>query len=57
MKRIRYIVVAALAASSIGLTAAPASACQPDNPPCCQDNAPDRLWYKLTGQHLFTCPW
>jgi hypothetical protein len=57
MKRVRLIVVAALATASIGFAAAPASACQPDGPPCCYDNAADRLWLKLTGEHLFSCPW
>lgn len=59
MKRIRLVVVAALAAASIGVVAAPASAaCDPDGRPCCpHDNAVDRLWVKLTGEHLFTCPW
>ena len=58
MKRIRLLVVAALAAASLGVTAAPASACTPDEGPCCShDNVADRLWYKLTGEYLIHCPW
>ncbi|HEX2058144.1 MAG TPA: hypothetical protein VHI71_07220 [Actinomycetota bacterium] len=59
MKRIRLFVVAALAAASLGVTAAPASAsCPPEEGPCCpHDNPIDRLWVKLTGEHLFNCPW
>ena len=62
MKRMRYIVVAALAAASIGIAAVPASAsgggCAPEEGPCCpHDNPVDRLWVKLTGEHFFNCPW
>ncbi len=58
MKRMRLLVVAALAVSSLGLAAAPASACDPETRPCCpHDNPVDRLWVKLTGDHLFDCPW
>ena len=59
MKRIRLILVAALAAASLGVVAAPASAaCDPEMGPCCpHDNPADRLWYKLTGEYLIHCPW
>lgn len=58
MKRIRIFVVAALAAASLGIAAAPASACDPEMQPCCpHDNPIDRLWVKLTGEHFFRCPW
>lgn len=56
--KIRLFVVAALAASSLGVMAGPASACDPEMGPCCpHDNAVDRLWYKLTGDYLIHCPW
>ena len=58
MKRIRLIVVAALAVSSLGFAAAPASACDPEAGPCCpHDNPADQLWKKLTGEYLIHCPW
>ena len=62
MKRLRYVVVAALAAASIGFGAAPASACQSGGQPggmggCCQDDAPNVLWREHTGNDLYTCPW
>jgi hypothetical protein len=56
MKRIRYIVVIALAAASLGIGAAPASACVSDNGPCCEDDAPNVLWRKLFGHDLYQCP-
>ena len=53
----RYIVVAALAAASIGFGAAPASACQPDvQSGCCEDHLPNRLWRKYFGHDLYQCP-
>ncbi len=59
MKRLRYFVVAALAAASIGFGAAPASACPPDEQmpcqPCPGDETVDALWRKLTGHNLFVC--
>lgn len=60
MKRFRLIVVAALAASSLGLVAAPASAsaCDPEYQPCCPNDDPvNRLYEKLTGEPLIRCPW
>lgn len=54
MKRIRLIVVAALAVASLGVGAAPASACQPDGP-CCTDNAVNERWRKHFGEDLFIC--
>lgn len=54
MRRLRLLVVAALATASLGLAAAPASACQPDAP-CCTDNGLNELWRKLTGDDLFIC--
>lgn len=54
MKRIRIFVVTALAAASLGLVAAPASACQPDAN-CCTDNALNERWKKHTGDDLFIC--
>ena len=57
--RIRHLlVVAVLALGSLGLGAAPASACQPDVPGgCCADDPPNVLWRKLTGNDLYQCPW
>lgn len=57
MKRIRYIVLTALAAASIGVAATPAYACPPDGycPPCGNEKI-DAIWRKLTGHDLFTCP-
>ncbi|HYO61160.1 MAG TPA: hypothetical protein VEU29_04620 [Actinomycetota bacterium] len=58
MKRIRLMVVAALAVSSLGIAAAPASACDPETRPCCPNDDPvNRLWEKLTGDTLIRCPW
>ena len=58
MKRFRLLVVAALAASSLGIAAAPASACDPDTRPCCPNDGPvNRLWEKLSGEPLIRCPW
>lgn len=57
MKRLRLLAVTALAAASIGMAAPPASACPPDGPCPCTDNAPNRLYKKLTGEDLFSCPW
>ena len=58
MKLSRLLIVAALATASLGLAAAPASACQPDVPGgCCEGHAPNVLWRKLTGNDLYQCPW
>jgi hypothetical protein len=58
LKRIRLLVVAALAVSSLGLAATPASACDPETRPCCPNDDPvNRLWEKLTGEPLIRCPW
>jgi hypothetical protein len=58
LRRIRLLVVAALATASLGIAAPPASACQPDVPGgCCEDDAPNVLWRKLTGEDLYKCPW
>lgn len=58
MKRFRLLVVAALAVSSLGVAAAPASACDPDTRPCCPNDDPvNRLHEKLTGRPLIDCPW
>ena len=57
MRRLRFVVVAALAAASIGFGAAPASACQPDvEGGCCENHWPNVLWRKYTGNDLYTCP-
>lgn len=58
MKRVPYIVVAGLAAASIGLGAAPASAqtCPPEEPwLCCSQSPINVLWRKLTGGDLYVC--
>lgn len=58
MKRLRLIVVAALAVGSLGIGAAPASACQPDGPCPCSDQPIKNInntWNKLTGQDLIRC--
>jgi hypothetical protein len=58
VKRLRLFVVIALAAGSLGLGAAPASACQPDGPCPCSDEPGRTLnskWRSLTGQNLFQC--
>lgn len=58
MKRTRLILVAALAAASLGVGAAPASACDPEVQPCCPNDDPvNRLYEKLTGEPLIRCPW
>lgn len=59
MTRIRYVVVAALAAAAIGLGAPPASAtCQPDvEGGCCSDDLPNVIWRKYFGHDLYQCPW
>lgn len=58
MKRIRLFVVAAVAVSSLGIAAVPASACDPETRPCCPNDDPvNRLWEKLTGDTLVRCPW
>lgn len=58
MKPIRHLlVVAALVVGSLGFTAAPASACQPDvEGGCCEGHLPNVLWRKLTGHDLYQCP-
>ncbi|MDQ3981196.1 MAG: hypothetical protein M3271_00785 [Actinomycetota bacterium] len=60
MKRIRYLIVAALAAASVGIAAPPASACPPDEqmpcPPCGNETI-DAVWRKITGHNLFVCPY
>ena len=58
MKRMRLLVVAALATASLGIAAAPASACDPETRPCCPNDDPvNRLYEKLTGRPLIDCPW
>lgn len=56
MKRARLIVIAALAAASVGFAAAPVSAgkCDPDGvcPTCEGPEAVENLYRKLTGQEL-----
>lgn len=54
----RLLVVAALATASLGIAAAPASACDPETRPCCPNDDPvNRLHEKLTGRPLIDCPW
>ena len=59
MKRLRIALVTAVAAASLGVVAAPASACPPDEqmpcPPCGNEKI-DAIWRKITGHDLFTCP-
>lgn len=56
MKKIRVLAVAAIAAASIGITAAPASACPPDDQvQCCSESNANQLWRKLTGNDLYHC--
>lgn len=58
MKRFRLILVAAMAVASLGVAAAPASACDPEMQPCCPNDDPvNRLYEKLTGRPLIDCPW
>lgn len=56
MNRIRLLVVAALAASSLGITAVPAYAgkCDPDGicPTCEGPAIVENLYWKLTGHEL-----
>lgn len=57
MRRARYLLVAAFAVASIGFGAAPASACQPDvEGGCCEDDLPNVIWRKYTGNDLYMCP-
>lgn len=60
MKRARLFVVTAVAAASLGIAAAPASSCPPDDqmscPPCGNEKI-DAIWRKITGHDLFSCPW
>ena len=57
VRSFRFVLVAALAAASLGLAAAPASACQPDVPDgCCENHWPNVLWRKYTGSDLYQCP-
>lgn len=58
MKRLRLLVVTALAAASLGIGAAPASACQPDGPCPCSEKPTTTInaaWNKLTGKNLIAC--
>lgn len=58
MKRFRLLVIGALVAASLGIGAAPASACQPDSPCPCSEEPTKTLnstWNKLTGRHLIQC--
>lgn len=58
MKRLRLLVVGALAAASLGLGVPSASACQPDGPCPCADEPGrtlNRVWNDLTGHNLFQC--
>lgn len=58
LKRLRLLVVAALAVASLGLGVPPASACQPDGPCPCSDQpirTINSTWNKLTGQNLIAC--
>lgn len=58
MKQARLIVVAVLAAASLGIGAAPASACQPDGPcPCAEEPTKtiNNTWNKLTGDDFIRC--
>lgn len=53
MKKVRIAVVTAVAAASLGLAAAPASACQPERPcPPCSTNP---TWNKLMGLFGHNC--
>ena len=53
MKHWRIALVTALAAASLGVGAAPASACQPDRPcPPCSTNT---TWNKLMGLFGHNC--
>jgi hypothetical protein len=52
------LTVIALAAGSLGLGAAPASACQPDGPCPCSERPTQTIngvWTKLTGRNLIYC--
>ncbi|MDQ3915463.1 MAG: hypothetical protein M3323_09075 [Actinomycetota bacterium] len=58
MKRFRLLVVGAVAVASLGLGAAPASACQPDSPcPCAEEptRTLNNTWNHLTGRDLVYC--
>jgi hypothetical protein len=59
LKRIRLLVVAALATASLGLSAAPASAgpCHEEECPPCYTAKIDAIWQDVTGLGpLFLCP-
>ena len=57
MRRTRSLIVIALAAASIGVGAAPASAvvCTEEVPQCCANSPVNVLWRKLTGNDLYVC--
>ena len=59
MGRLRIALISAVAAASLGVGAAPASACPPDEqmscPPCPGDDKVEALYRKLTGRDLFAC--
>ena len=58
MKRLRLLVVGALAVAALGLGAPAASACQPDGPcPCAEQptRTINNTWNKLTGHDLIQC--
>jgi hypothetical protein len=58
VKRLRIAIVTAVATASLGLVAAPASACPPDEQaycPPCGDSKVEALYRKLTGKELFNC--
>ena len=57
MRHTRLLLVAVFATASLGITATPASACQPDvQGGCCENHWPNVLWRKYTGNDLYTCP-
>lgn len=58
MKRARLLLVAAVAAAALGISAAPARACQPEYCPECSPEAQavNTLWRKRFGHDLFWCP-
>lgn len=59
MKRLRMTLVTAVAAASLGVAAAPASAgpCHEEKCPPCYTAKIDQTWQNLTGLGpLFVCP-
>lgn len=58
MKRLRLLIVGALAVASLGLGVPAASACQPDGPCPCSERPTQTInsaWNKVFGKNLIYC--